>query len=296
MPNMPPLNVLFNGGLVVYLAGAAAGLAGFGDARRARIGAFGLALAGALVQTVTAAVALATSVDTAWSLPFGIELFTWTIRVNALSAYFNLAAGILGAAVSIYSLGYLREMERTRNVGVLGFFYNLLLLSLMLVFTAANAFFFLLVWEVMAVSAYCLVSFEHEKAETRRAGMVFLIMSHAGTGLLLIAFLILAQASGSLDFASFHLLASKLPPSQQGAVFILFFLGFGVKAGIIPIHIWLPAAHPAAPSNVSALMSGIVIKTGIYGMALVFFDFFDVPPVWAGMLVLGTGVISAVLG
>jgi hydrogenase-4 component B len=140
------------------------------------------------------------------------------------------------------------------------------------------------------------VSFEHEKTATRQAGMVFLIMSHAGTGLLLLAFMVLAKAANSLDFANFHLLASKLPPWEQGVVFVLFFLGFGVKAGIIPIHVWLPAAHPVAPSNISALMSGIVIKTGIYGMALVFFDFFEVPPVWAGMLVLATGVLSALLG
>ena len=291
-----PLDLLFTGGLITYLAGAAAGLAGFRAARHARIGALGFALAGALLEILAAVGALAAGAETTWSLPFGVPLFSWTIRLNALSAYFNLALGILAAAVSIYSFGYLRETEGRRNIGALGFFYNILLLSLTLVFTAANAFFFLVAWEVMAVSAYCLVTFEHEKAETRRSGMVFLVMSHAGTGLLLIAFLVLAQSSGSLDFASFHLLASKLPAWEQGTVFVLFFLGFGVKAGIIPLHIWLPAAHPAAPSNISALMSGIVIKTGIYGMALVFFDFFGAPPVWAGLLVLGTGVLSALLG
>ncbi len=230
------------------------------------------------------------------SLPFGVDLFSWTIRITPLAAYFNLVLGILATAVSIYSFGYVREMEGRRNLGVLGFFYNILLLSLTLVFSAANAFFFLVAWEVMALSAWCLVSFEHEKAATRRSGMVFLVMSHAGTGLLLIGFLILAQASGSLDFASFHLLASRLSPAQQGSVFILFFLGFGVKAGVIPIHVWLPQAHPVAPSNISALMSGIVIKSGIYGMALVFFDFFGAAPLWAGMAVLAAGVVSALFG
>jgi hydrogenase-4 component B len=126
--------------------------------------------------------------------------------------------------------------------------------------------------------------------------MVFLVMSHAGTGLLLVAFLVLANTAGSLDFARFHLLGSQLPPLVQGVVFLLFFLGFGVKAGIVPLHIWLPDAHPVAPSNVSALMSGIVIKTGIYGMARVFFDFFGAPPLWAGTVVLSIGVVSALLG
>ncbi len=141
----------------------------------------------------------------------------------------------------------------------------------------------------MALVAFCLISFEHEKEETRKAGVLFLIMSHAGTGLLLIAFLMLASASGSLDFSSFHLLASRMPPLQQGAIFLLFLFGFGVKAGLVPVHIWLPDAHPVAPSNVSALMSGIVIKTGIYGMARVFFDFYGAPPLWMGTVVLGAG-------
>ncbi|SPE35971.1 membrane-bound (NiFe)-hydrogenase (Ehf-type, Group 4f), transmembrane subunit A [Candidatus Sulfopaludibacter sp. SbA6] len=289
-------HALYTAGLIAYLAGAAVGLAGFGSPRRARIGAFSLALAGALLEIAAAASAIGQPAAGTWSIPFGIPFFSWTVRLNALSAYFNLALGILSAAVSVYSLGYVRGMEGRRNAGVLGFFYNVLLLSLTLVFTAANAFFFLVAWEVMALSAYCLVSFEHEKEETRRAGIVFLIMSHAGTGLLLIAFLMMAQAGGSLDFAGWHHLASRLPAWEQGTLFVLFLLGFGVKAGIIPIHVWLPAAHPVAPSNISALMSGIVIKTGIYGMALVFFDFFDIPPVWAGMVVLGVGVLSALLG
>src|ERR1017187_7050492 len=280
---MPWLNALFTGGLIAYLAGAAAGIAGFRTPRRARIGAFGFALAGALLEIIAAVVAIDRGGVTTWNLPSGVPLFSWTVRVNALSAYFNLTLGILAAAVSVYSFGYVRPMEGRRNIGVLGCFYNILLLGLTLVFVAGNAFWF-------------LVSFEHEKERTRRAGMLFLIMSHAGSGLLLVAFLILARASGSLDFASFHHVASTLPAWQQGAVFLLFFLGFGVKAGVVPLHVWLPAAHPVAPSNISALMSGIVIKTGIYGMALVFFDFFDAPPAWAGILVLSAGVVSALLG
>ena len=287
---------LFNAGLAAYLAGAATGLAGFRAPLLARTGAFGFALAGALLEICAAVLALAEGGGGAWNLPFGVELFSWTVRLSALSAYFILALGLLAAAVSVYSFGYIRPLEGRGNTGALAFFYNVLLLSLTLVFAAANAFFFLVAWEVMALSAFCLVVFEHEKAETRRAGMVFLIMSHAGTGLLLIAFLILAQAAGSLDFSSFHALASQLSPWRQGAVFVLFLAGFGVKAGIIPIHVWLPTAHPAAPSNISALMSGIVIKTGVYGMALVFFDFFGAPPVWAGMVVLAGGVLSALLG
>jgi hydrogenase-4 component B len=294
---MPAVDLLFNAGLIAYLAGSAAGLIAIRRPALARCLTFGMALIGALFHAVASAMAIAKGSTTIWSLPSGVPLFTWSVRLDPMAAYFCLALGILGVAVSIFSFDYVREWQGRRNIGVLGFFYNLLLLSLALVFTASNVFFFLVAWEVMALVAYCLVSFEHEKEETRKAGILFLIMSHAGTGFLIVAFLLLAVASGgNLDFSSFHRLASQLPPWNQGAIFVLFFLGFGVKAGVIPLHVWLPAAHTVAPSNVSALMSGIVLKAGIYGMARVFFDFFDVPPLWAGIVVLSIGVISALLG
>ena len=149
---------------------------------------------------------------------------------------------------------------------MLGAFFNLLLLATTLVFLADNAFFFLIAWEIMALSAYCLVSFEHEHEETRNAGVLYFVMSHIGTGCLILGFLLLFQASGSYDFDSFHALGDKMPAGQRNVVFLLFLFGFGVKAGMVPLHIWLPVAHPVAPSNVSALMSGVLIKTGIYGI------------------------------
>lgn len=172
----------------------------------------------------------------------------------------------------------------------------MLLLSLVLVFTAANAFFFLLVWEVMALSAYCLVSYEHDSKETRRAGTVFLIMSHAGAGLLLMAFLVLGAMTGGLRFSEFHHVLSRVAPQMQALLLALFLLGFGVKAGIAPLHVWLPAAHPVAPTNISALTSGTVIKAGVYCRARVLLDFLDVPPLWSGILILTAGVMSGLVG
>ena len=287
---------LFLSGIIVWLAGAVASVALWRQPAAARRVACGAALAGSLLDLTGSAAAIFSGSPIAIGLPFGNPVFTWAVRLDPLSAYFNGTLAALAAAVSLYSFGYLKEMEGHRNLGAFGFFFNLLLLSLALVFTASNAFFFLVAWEVMALSSFCLISFEHEKEKTRNAGVLFLVMSHAGTGLLLIAFLVLASASGSLDFSSFHLLASRMPPLQQGAVFLLFLFGFGVKAGMVPVHIWLPEAHPVSPSNVSALMSGIVIKTGIYGMARVFFDFYGAPPIWMGTTVLGLGVASALLG
>ncbi len=288
--------ILFNAGLLAYVLGAAAALALVWRPDAARLASFSLALAGAALEMAASAAALAKAPPPAWNLPCGVALFSFGVRLDPLSAYFGLALAVLAASASIYSFGYLRRWPGGTGAGLLGFFYNALLLSLTLVFAASNAFFFLLAWEVMALAAYCLVSFEHEKQETRNAGTLFLIMSHGGTGMLLIAFLVLATASGSLEFADFHLRISALPPAVRTVVLLLFFLGFGVKAGIIPVHVWLPAAHPVAPSNVSALMSGIVIKAGIYGMARVFFDFLGEPPLWIGTLVLAVGVVSGLIG
>ena len=281
--------------LLSFLAGAISGLSTWKRPGTARVLAFGFAILGSLLLAVAGGLALAFPTSATWSLSL-VTLFTCTVRLDPLSAWFILTLAILALAVSAYSFGYLRPMERTRNLGALGFFYNCLLLGLALVFTAANAFLFLSAWEVMAVTAFCLVAFEHEKEETRRAAVVYIIMSHAGTVMILAAFLLLAAFAGNMDFAAFHLMASRLPPAEQGVVFLLFFVGFGVKAGIVPLHIWLPDAHPVAPSNVSALMSGIVVKSGIYGMARVFFDFFGPPQLWAGTIVLAVGVVTALVG
>jgi hydrogenase-4 component B len=228
--------------------------------------------------------------------PSLIPYLKLSIRLDPLSAFFVLLASFLGLALSVYSLGYVRGFYGRKNVGVLGAFYNALLLATTLVFTACNAFFFLLVWELMALTAYCLVSFEHEKTETRNAGVLYFIMSHIGTGCLVLGFLLLFQSSGDYGFESFRALGDKLTPGSRNAAFLLFLVGFGVKAGIVPLHIWLPEAHPVAPSNVSALLSGVLIKTGIYGLARVLFDFLGTPPNWWGVTVLTIGTISAVLG
>ena len=217
------------------------------------------------------------------SIPSGVSfLVQYTFRLDPLSCYFNLALAVVSLAVSIYSFGYLKGFDARKPVGVFCFFYSLLLISLTAVFTAANAVLFLIAWELMALAAYFLVSFDHEKDETRRAGTLFFIMSHAGTGALLVAFLLLGTWAGSFDFSAFHLAGQTLTPIQQGSLFLLFFLGFGVKAGMIPVHVWLPAAHPAAPSNVSALMSAILIKTGIYGIHAGLFRPSGNPPVVVG--------------
>jgi hydrogenase-4 component B len=219
-----------------------------------------------------------------------------TVRLDALSAFFLVIVSLLGVAVSIYSIGYARGYLGRKNAGVLGAFYNGMLLATTLLFVAANIWVFLIAWELMALTAFCLVCYEHEKPETRQAGVLFFIMSHIGTGCLILGFLLLFKASGGYGFDGFHALGERMSPGNRDAAFLLFLFGFGVKAGVVPLHIWLPAAHPVAPSNVSALMSAVIIKTGIYGLTRVCFDFLGTPPNWWGVTVLTIGTVSAVLG
>src|SRR5438094_134886 len=133
-------------------------------------------------------------------LPSLIPYVQFSVRLDALSAFFLLIVSALGLALSIYSFGYVRGFYGRKSVGVLGAFYNALLLATTLVFTASNAFFFLIAWEIMALTAYCLVSFEHEQAETRNAGVLYFVMSHVGTGCLILGFLLLFQGTGAHDY------------------------------------------------------------------------------------------------
>ena len=290
---------LYLAGLLVYAVAALAGLAAhFRDKTAAWVvqALCYSSVAGALLELCASVGALIGGAEFNWSLPSGIPYIHCGVRLDPLSAYFNLALSLLAACISVYSTGYLKHGAAHRRPGLFCCFLNLQFLSLTLVFTASNAVFFLIAWELVVVTSYFLVVTDHESEETRRGGMLYMLMSRGGTGLLFIGFLLLAGAAGSMEFQAMHGSGDKLSPVLGGVAFLLLFFGFGVKAGIIPLHIWLPAAHPVAPSNVSALMSGIVIKTGIYGMARVFFDFYGVLPIWAGMLVLFAGTVSALLG
>jgi len=291
---------LLNLGLSGYAAGAVAGLLLLRFEKLANIFSFGLAAFASVCGVIACVTALATGAtaqsQTFELLPSLVPYLQFTVRLDSLGAFFGLIVSLLGMVISIYSLGYARGFYGRKNVGVFAAFFNLLLLSTTLVFLAGNAFFFLIAWEIMALTAYCLISFEHEKEETRNAGVLFFIMSHIGTGCLILGFLLLFQASGNYSFDGFHLLGNAMSPGKRDAAFLLFLAGFGVKAGIVPLHIWLPAAHSVAPSNVSSIMSGVVIKAGIYGMTRVFFDFLGSPPEWWGVTVLAIGTISAVLG
>jgi hydrogenase-4 component B len=228
--------------------------------------------------------------------PSSIPFIRFSVRIDALSAFFLLLVSLLALSISTYSLGYAKGFFGRKNAGLLGALFNAMLLATALVVTADSIWMFLIAWEIMALTAYCLVSFEHEITETRKAGVLYFIMSHMDAGCIILGFLLLFQASDDFSFGSLHDIGNKMDLGKRDAAFVLFLLGFGIKAGIVPLHIWLPAAHPVAPSNVSAFMSGVLIKTGIYGLTRVCFDFLGTPPLWWGVTVLTLGTISAVLG
>lgn len=173
--------------------------------------------------------------------------------------------------------------------------FNLFLLSMSLVTMADNALTFLLMWEGMSLTSYFLVITEANEPGTLRAGVWSVAMTHAVLAMLLAAFALL-MSGGTGSFADLRANAAALSPALRNVIFVLALFGFGTKAGIAPQHVWLPMAHPVAPSHVSALMSGVVIKMGIYGLVRVVLDLLGGGPVWWGGVVLGVGAVSALLG
>ncbi|MEQ1794997.1 MAG: hydrogenase 4 subunit B [Nitrospira sp.] len=231
------------------------------------------------------------------SIASTIPLLTFAIRLDPLAAFFVLAISLVGLAASIYAIGYVRHFSDRVSVVALGSLFNGFLLSMILVVLADNGFFFLIVWELMALTSYFLVVTEHEKADVRYAGFFYLIMTHVGTAFIILTFMLFFQQSGSFSFDAFRHPEHPLPEDLRTFAFLAALVGFGTKAGIVPLHVWLPYAHPAAPSHISALMSGVMIKMAIYGLLRVSFDFLGGQfPWWWGFTVLVIGAVSALLG
>ena len=231
------------------------------------------------------------------SIASAIPFLVFAVRLDPLSSFFVLTISLAGFAASIYAMGYLKEFHGRVSVAALAALTNGFLLSMTLVVIADNGFFFLIAWELMSLVSYFLVVTEHEKADVRYAGFFYLIMMHVGTAFVVLTYLILFQSAESFSFEAFRHLEQSLPEGMRTLVFLAALIGFGTKAGIMPLHVWLPYAHPAAPSHISALMSGVMIKTAIYGMIRVYFDFMGGQfPWWWGFVVLLVGATSALLG
>src|SRR5512133_2645381 len=216
-----------------------------------------------------------------------------SIRVDALSALFLLPILGVPALGSVYGLGYWPQASRGTSSIRLQICFGLVTGAMALVCVSANAILFLAAWEVMALAGFLLVLTEHEKPEVQRAAFVYLAAAHVGNLALFALFALLGRLAGSFEFAAMAGLAGG--SATAAWVFALALGGFGLKAGIVPLHFWLPGAHAAAPSHVSALMSGVLLKTGVYGILRVT-GFFDAPPPAWGAVLLAAGATSAVLG
>ncbi|HWR37975.1 MAG TPA: proton-conducting transporter membrane subunit [Patescibacteria group bacterium] len=252
----------------------------------------GLAACGCLA-TVGLAVAVFLTGDQSLSFAWGEPIGSIKIRLDGLASFFLLTFGVVGTATSVYAIGYCREFF-SRRLAQLTVLYNAFLLSIVLVLTVSQVMPFIIVWELMSVVSFFLVNHEYEKDGTTSAAYLYILMTHVGTVFIASAFLLLAVAAGSGDFELLG--AGVMSETLRSIVFLCALLGFGTKAGVIPMHIWLPEAHPAAPSHVSALMSGIMLKTAIYGMCRFFLEFLGSGPEWWGQLVLVLAIISSVFG
>ncbi len=277
--------------LAVFAFGALAGLA-LRASERAAITVVGLAgtLAGALglFAGLKALAAPAVTLDLGGPFPFARLL----LRLDPLNGLMVAVICGLALVASIYSLAYVREYEG-RGVGAMGFFTLTFVASMVLVVVSDDAFWFLVFFEMMSLASYFLVIFDQNE-EAVSAGFLYFLVAHAGSVAIMAAFFLMANAAGSFEFADFR--AHRPGEIAASVAFVLALLGFGAKAGMIPLHIWLPRAHPAAPSHASALMSGVMIKIGIFGIVKVGIDLLGGTVAWWGLVVLALGAISSVLG
>ncbi len=226
------------------------------------------------------------------SLPF----LSFSVSIDYLSAFFIFTCSLITLFSSLYGWGYVKHYYKKYNIGVLGFFYHLFIAGMFLVIMATNSIFFIIVWEIMSIASYFLVVYDHNDEENVKAGFLYLIMTHIGTAFIISAFLLMYSYTGSFDFAAIKSGAGAIPLVAKNLIFLFAFIGFGTKAGLIPFHIWLPAAHPAAPSHVSSILSSVMIKTGIYMFIRIFLDMIQPAPLWWGLFILVMGSISSVLG
>jgi len=250
---------------------------------------------GALGALFMAGVGVAAVLGTASAivLPIGLPDLPFHLRLDALAGFFLTLLGGAAFGVTLYAWGYFKKLK-AGPLAMLSLWYHLFLAGMATVLLADDAYAFMVAWEVMALSSYFLVTTDHDQPEIRRAGFLYLLIAHVGAVGLLLCFGVLQGGHGDYTFNTMR--HAEMTPYWASVAYLLALFGFGAKAGLVPMHVWLPEAHPAAPSPVSALMSGVMLKTAIYGLLRVTFDLLNVQIGWWGTLALALGLLTALYG
>ncbi|HNX17133.1 MAG TPA: proton-conducting transporter membrane subunit [Methanoregula sp.] len=287
-------DLLFYASIVLFIAGTLVPLlCAARDTRIIRILSLACTAGGSVLLIVLSLLVLISGVPftvVAWQLFPGFSL---TFFIDRLAAFFLFLIGMVAACVAVYSSGYIEHMEGGNRRNLLCGCISLFVLAMALIVSSENTVSFLLFWELMAATSFFLVMYEYDTLETRKAGLFYFVMTHLSTLFVMLGVIMLWYASGSFAIAPLHTSPASLPLAT--VAFLSLFAGFSIKAGIIPFHKWLPYAHPASPSPVSALMSGVMLKVAVYGLIRFIFTVFS-PELWWGVLILIAGISSAVLG
>lgn len=281
--------------LVVVVLWLLIGVAGVFALRRLRLVAsvlfpvssfFSLVLLGLSLSSVLSGTEVAV-------LPIGLPQLPFHLRLDSLSSFFLMVIGGVSAGVSAFAGGYFRKGEGTPP-GLICLEYHVFLVSMVMVVLADDAYAFMVAWETMAFSSFFLVIANHRIPEIRSAGYLYLLVAHIGALAILLSFGVLQANGGDYTFAVMR--SQHLSPFWGSVAFVLAVFGFGAKAGLLPLHAWLPEAHPAAPSPMSALMSGVMLKIALYGILRVSFDLLESRIWWWGVLLMALGLASALFG
>lgn len=294
MYNLTGTIVLFSMGLLIF-----GGLLSFALCKRPKLSiavGFGSSVLAVLITLGVSLTVLISAQSFSLSLPWRILGNSHMFLVTPLSAFFLLVISLTVLAVSIYSFSYVTEYIQKHNIGVLGLLFNLFVFSMLALVSCDSTLMFIFFWELMSLASYFLVVYDHRNANVRRAGFIYVVMTHIGTAFIIAAFMLMFRETGSFSFSHYATVGNVFPVKLKTLIFLLATVGFGTKAGIIPLHIWLPKAHPAAPSNVSAVMSGVMLKTAIYGFLKVVLEGLGGGPLWWGVVILVIGTVSALLG
>ena len=260
-----------------------------------RRGTFALLGAAGVCAITSGVIALSGGQAAHATLPLGLPWLTWHLRVDALSGFFLLLIGTVVTAAACYGPSYVREFEHGRDpLSVLGVFTGLFVTGMLGVVMADDAFLFMVAWEVMSLSSYFLVAYQHEQAANRQAAFLYLLMAQISGLSILLSYGVLAGFGGGFTFDAMR--TAQLSPTWGAVAFGLALFGFGMKGGLVPLHAWLPEAHSTAPSIISGLMSGVMLKVAVYGFIRVIFDLIGDPQWGWGLACLGLGGASALFG